>query len=317
MFCLTRIFTKIAFFLAVSGLFIAFFSQTAEKQISAPAGMDSAVAPGSSVVADSQAVPVSKQLPDSAETQTVPVPVYSPPIQKLPNKAFGVGEILRFSINWGFINVGSAVMKIKGIKIKKNRPCFEIEATARSNKAISTLYPVRDRFLSYLDTTALIPHEYFKYQNEGSYHFDQHTVFDQKNKTVKTWGKRTKKKKVTIKDSSFQVPPLIYDVISAFYFTRIKDLKKGTSFILNNIDNNKLAKIQVKVLKRDKIKVGAGKFNCVVVEPQMSGIGLFKKKGKLRVWLTDDVYKMPVMFKSKITIGSIKGKLESFKRGKR
>ncbi|MFH1760810.1 MAG: DUF3108 domain-containing protein, partial [bacterium] len=98
---------------------------------------------------------------------------------------------------------------------------------------------------------------------------------------------------------------------------RLKKLKIGDTFMLQNIDNNNLAKIQVKALRKETVRVKAGRFNCIVVEPQMQGIGLFKKKGRLLVWLSNDKYKIPVMFKSKILIGSINGRLENYKLGNR
>ncbi|MEW6042284.1 MAG: DUF3108 domain-containing protein, partial [Elusimicrobiota bacterium] len=273
---------------------------------------------------DSLAInPLDTQKTDSLSDSLIPDTLkcstgesYDKAIRDIPNPSFGVGEELNFSINWGFVHVGSARMSVKPLVNKNKRPCYELEATARSNKTISNIYHVNDLFLSYLDTAALIPHEYLKYQNEGSYHFDQHAIFDQKLNTVKVWGKRTKKNSVINKDTSFAIPQMVYDVISAFYYTRVLDLKKRDIFVLNNIDNDKLTKIQVRVLDYDKINVGAGTFKCLIVEPQMSGIGLFKKKGRLLIWLTNDKYKMPVMFKSKIFIGSISGKLESFKRVK-
>ncbi len=239
------------------------------------------------------------------------------PVRNIPNTAFGVGEVLTFDIRWGFISVGSAGMSIKGIVHKENRPCFELEATASSNKTLSALYPVNDLFLSYLDTASMLPCEYYKNQNEGDYHFDQHTIFHQRENIVYTWGKRTQKKGTVEKESTFVVPPFIFDVLSAFYYTRAQNLAVGDVFTMNNIDNNTLAGIRVRVLKQEQVSVAAGTFDCLVIEPQMGGIGLFKKKGKLRVWITRDSSQMPVLFKSKITIGSIVGELVAFEAGLR
>jgi len=43
--------------------------------------------------------------------------------------------------------------------------------------------------------------------------------------------------------------------------------------------------------------------------------GIFKQKGKLTVWLTDDKLKIPVKMKSKILIGSIGTNMESYTFG--
>ena len=42
-----------------------------------------------------------------------------------------------------------------------------------------------------------------------------------------------------------------------------------------------------------------------VVEPLMKSVGVFKHKGSLKVWLTNDRLKLPVLMKSKVLVGSI------------
>ena len=42
----------------------------------------------------------------------------------------------------------------------------------------------------------------------------------------------------------------------------------------------------------------AGSFDCFVVEPITQSVGLFKHEGRLRVWLTADRLRMPVLMKA-------------------
>ena len=64
-------------------------------------------------------------------------------------------------------------------------------------------------------------------------------------------------------------------------------------------------KRQVKVLRREQVTVPAGTFHCIVVEPALKFEGLFQQKGKITLWLTDDVRRVPVLIKSQIVIGTI------------
>ncbi|MCQ2411141.1 MAG: DUF3108 domain-containing protein, partial [Elusimicrobiaceae bacterium] len=71
----------------------------------------------------------------------------------------------------------------------------------------------------------------------------------------------------------------------------------------------------VKVTGRQTVKTAAGRFSCLVVEPQFRGEGIFVSKGKnLKVWLTDDAYKMPVKMKTEVFIGSVSAELLEYKR---
>jgi hypothetical protein len=56
--------------------------------------------------------------------------------------------------------------------------------------------------------------------------------------------------------------------------------------------------------------VGAGAFDCLVVEPVLKYSGIFENKGKLTVWVTDDQRRIPVLMRSKILIGAISAVLE-------
>ena len=51
----------------------------------------------------------------------------------------------------------------------------------------------------------------------------------------------------------------------------------------------------------------------VVIEPLLKAGGIFKNKGRLVIWLTDDDRRMPVLMKSKVLIGSISVVLQEAK----
>ena len=72
----------------------------------------------------------------------------------------------------------------------------------------------------------------------------------------------------------------------------------------------------VNVLKRETIKVPAGKFDCRVVEPFLRGPGIFISKGKkLEVWLTDDADRIPVRMRSEVAIGHVSAELLHYRLG--
>ena len=53
---------------------------------------------------------------------------------------------------------------------------------------------------------------------------------------------------------------------------------------------------------------------CIVVEPIMRVEGIFNQQGRLKIWLTDDQRKMPVLMKSKVLIGSIDARLRKIRK---
>jgi hypothetical protein len=99
------------------------------------------------------------------------------------------------------------------------------------------------------------------------------------------------------------------------YFVRTQELKVGTSVYVDNFTDGENYKLEVKVLKKENVAVEAGNFDCIVVEPLTQSVGVFKHEGRLKVWLTDDRLKMPVLMKSKILVGSISAELTDFALG--
>jgi hypothetical protein len=221
------------------------------------------------------------------------------------NRAFGAGERFEFSVGYGMIKAGTAVMEIPEIVKLDGRKCYHIVSTAQSNKVFSVFFKVDDKVESFMDMYGLYSLRYDKHIREGKFKADASMIFDQNNHlAIYHSGKDT-----------FQVPDYVQDVLSAFYFVRTQDLQVGKSIFIDNHTDKKTYSLEVKVLRKERMKVEAGEFDCVVVEPLLKTPGLFEQKGSLTVWLTDDEVKMPVLMKSKVFIGSISTELVSYKLG--
>jgi hypothetical protein len=221
------------------------------------------------------------------------------------NRAFGVGERFEFSVGYGVIKAGTAVMEIPKIVKFNGKKCYHIVSTARSNKFFSVFFKVDDKVESFMDIHELYSHRFDKHLREGKFKADISTIFDQESHLAI----------YNNSQDTFSVAEYVQDVLSAFYFIRTQDLKVGKSLFVDNHTDKKNYPLEVKVLKKERVKVPAGTFDCVVVEPILKASGIFKQKGSLTVWLTDDEIKMPVLMKSKVVIGSISTELTNYRLG--
>jgi len=68
------------------------------------------------------------------------------------------------------------------------------------------------------------------------------------------------------------------------------------------------------MIGRERIKVPAGEFDCVIIEPVLETSAIFENKGKLTIWLTDDTVKMPVLMRSKVIVGAFEAVLEEYQQ---
>lgn len=221
----------------------------------------------------------------------------------IDNVAFGIDEKLSFDINYGFINAGTATMEVEELIEYKKRPCYKIVTQAMSNSFFSSFYKVDDRVESIMDAKGLFSWRFEKNLREGNYRSDRKHEFD------------PTKNLVYYKKDTIEAPTVIQDAISVLYWFRTQKIKTGESIFVDNFTDGKLYSMKIKVLKEETITVEAGTFDCLVVEPLIKSVGVFKHKGKLKVWLTNDRVKMPVLMKSKILVGSISAELTDYQLG--
>jgi hypothetical protein len=261
-------------------------------------------------------IPDSTEVTSNQDTTTAPNndSLIIPPQQLdrvINNNAFHVGEKLSFNVRYGFIKAGEATMEVKGKVPIGDREAYEIISTANSTGTFDFFFKVRDRVESYIDTQGLFSWKFNKKLREGSYKFDLLVDYDQYNGKALVdmirYNDNDDDSLTIRKQENFTVdiPPYVLDILAAFYYVRTQKLRIGMPIYLSNHDNKKVYDLRVIVQKRETIKVKAGKFRCIMVQPQLRGEAIFKQKGELWVWLSDDKYKIPVQMKSAVFVGSI------------
>ena len=212
----------------------------------------------------------------------------------LPPVPWKIGEYFQFSIDWNGLNGGGSLMQVQNLVRVDGRRAYRIVTKAESNSFVSKFYKVRDRAESFVDAESLYSVRFVKHLREGGYKKDVDVRFDQANR------------KARYDDGqALDVPARVHDVLSAFYYVRTLPLPDGAVLSIPTHDNQKSYEMVVKVHGRERVEVPAGKFDCVLVEPILKSEGVFKSKGSILVWLTDDARRLPVLVKSKIPIGSI------------
>ncbi len=240
-------------------------------------------------------------------TGTPPVPAESL-YRQLPNDSFGPGEYLKFSVGYGFVTAGTATLEVRDTSTYNGALCFEIYSETNSNKFFDGFYKVRDTIVCQFDADGLFSHYFFKALHEGSYHSSREISLDYKQRRAIT--QKGQDHIDTVAISAFS-----QDVMTAFYYIRTLPLEVGQTVKLNYVDHDSATVMDVRILKRETVDVPAGRFNCIVVEPMLQAAGVFKQEGEVKVWLTDDRLKMPVLMKSKVLVGSIHAELVEFKLG--
>lgn len=221
----------------------------------------------------------------------------------LENNAFKEGERLIFDVKYGFVTAGIAEMAVPRTTTIAGREVYNITFRVNSVPAFDPFYKVRDRYETYMDVQGLFPWRFEQHIREGGYKRDFSAFFDQRRGVAKT------------SEGTYEIPENVNDIVSAFYIARTFDysnMKPGDKVHLENFYKDKVYPLDVVYKGKEEVKVEAGTFDCIIVEPLVQEGGLFKSEGNIIVWLTDDQLKIPVKVKTKVIIGSIDAELVEY-----
>jgi hypothetical protein len=89
------------------------------------------------------------------------------------------------------------------------------------------------------------------------------------------------------------------------YFVRTLPLEVGQTYTFDRYFRPDRNPVVVKVLARETIRVPAGTYHTLVIQPIIKSRGVFSERGEARIWLSDDPQRIMVQMKTKTKIGSL------------
>ncbi len=235
--------------------------------------------------------------PDPAGCQEEPAFEAAPSV-------YGPGERMVFSIGYGPIKAGEGILEVVGLTEYKGHTCYNIQSKANSNRFFSSISKVRDKVTSYIDVETLYSRYFNKRLREGDYKKTVEIDFDHIAEEARYSNGET-----------YSISSGVQDVLSAFFYVRNLDLEVGKVFHVPAHSSRRTYDLKVIIHGKEKVEVEAGTWNCYVVEPVIEGDGLFKHEGKLTLYITDDAYRIPVLIKTKVPVGSIDVELKDYRPG--
>jgi len=250
---------------------------------------------------DSTAVSAASAAPEAKKPSWSTLPEVKAPWMK--------GERLTFSLGWGIITAGKAVLEVKPTKDGKT----EFYTLAHDEGSLKKIYPVSDTIYTRVRNKGLMTEVFRKTLNEGSYHNKSVIRFDRQGEkawlsdTVFTDGKVRKVKRSA--DTVVAIQGAEHSIMSAFYLVRTLPLVVGDTSRFSAVSGKKRYELKVLVHGRESLKTKIGTVNTIKVEPVLDGDGIFVSKGRIFIWLTDDERRIPVLMECEIALGSIKAKL--------
>lgn len=221
-------------------------------------------------------------------TRQVPVP-------------FSIGERLEYDVKFGVLKVGSGKMEVLGIETLRGREAWH---TAFTVKGGTFFYKVNDRLESWIDTETFASLRHVQDLQEGRR--DRERRFEiYPDRLVYT--ENESEERPTARD------PL--DDGSFLYFIRTVPLSVGQTYDFPRYFKPDRNPVRVRVLRKESVKVPAGRFDAIVIQPIIKSKGIFSENGQAEIWLSDDDRRIMLQMKSNLSFGTLNLYLKSYTAG--
>jgi Protein of unknown function (DUF3108) len=219
-----------------------------------------------------------------------------------PSKiTFPVGERLNYDVSWSdFIVAGELTIETKDRRSFDGVDGLHVSAQAQSVGVVSALvYKVNDLYESFLNAATLQPFRAEKHSRRGKKREQSSMTIDQQRRTARLSDGRT-----------IEIPQNTYDLAGLLYAIRAMDLTPGKSQNFNLLEDEKLYAISVEPEGQEKVTTRAGSFDAIRVSTKMA-TGRDSNVYNLRLYITNDVRRLPVMITAEPKWGQVRVELTS------
>lgn len=212
--------------------------------------------------------------------------------------------------NWGLIWMRAGKVEFTESKSKKYPGATRLKAVGYSLPSWDWVFRLRDTLETHFNADTYLPYEFSRKAHEGSYHKTFDYVFDYGKHGVYS---RTNKIGKYIRYDTIPLLPSTYDMLSVAWKARGLDFDKYKPEDLIPIKiliDDKIHDLYVRYKGTDKIKIGKERRECYVFSPLLVKGEVFKGGEDMKIWVSKDEYRLPLMVEAKILVGSVKGILE-------
>jgi len=210
------------------------------------------------------------------------------PAQAAP---FGVGERMSYEVRFGPMKVGSGSMEVIGLENVRGRQTWHTEFRVKGG---TFFYKVNDVMRSWIDVETMSSLRYVQDFEEGGREREKrYEIYPERG----VYQEEGKEPQPTVSQ------PL--DDGSFLYFIRTIPLETGQTYVFDRYFKPDRNPVRIRVLRRERVKVPAGTYDAVVIQPIIKTKGIFSENGRAEMWLSDDENRIMLQMKSQLSFGSL------------
>ncbi|MDH5235200.1 MAG: DUF3108 domain-containing protein [Gemmatimonadota bacterium] len=214
---------------------------------------------------------------------------------------FNEGEQLVYDVKFGVLKVGTGHMRVLGIDTVRSRLAWHVQFTLRGG---TFFYKVNDVYDSWMDVRTLNSLRYIQDTDQGS---------RERERRYEIFPERSNYNEVAKNNRVMPSVPDPLDDGSFLFFIRTVPLEVGKTYEFNRYFKPDRNPVTIRVLRKERVKVPAGTFNAIVLQPIIKTSGIFSEGGQAEIWLSDDDKRMMLQMKSRLSFGSLNLYLRSYR----
>lgn len=204
-------------------------------------------------------------------------------------------ENLFYRVEWRLIHAGNARLTWSP---SNGAPGWEANLKLESVGLVSLLYRVNNEYSLALDDGLCAVGSFLK-TNESGKHRETRVTYDRQQGKA-SYLERDVVKNAIVGSHEIDIPGCVHDVVGALYRLRTMRLETGESAQLPISDGKKSVLARVEAQEREVVKVGGVSHKTMRYEAFLFNNVLYRRPGRLFVWLTDDERRLPVQIRLRL-----------------
>jgi hypothetical protein len=231
-----------------------------------------------------------------------------PALLAAPADSIPASEVLKYAIEWRLIPAGSAQLTWTAVP-RSAAGANELRLHLESTGLVSRLYHVDDDYTAALAQN-LCAQNSFIMAHEGNRNKETRVTYDPQLHKALYQEKDLNKNSTIVHE--VDIPPCVHDVLGGLLVLRTLHLEPGKTVQIPISDGKKFVQVKVESQRREDLTTALGVRKTIRYEVFLFDNVLYRRSGRLHVWLTDDSSRLPVQLQVRLqfTIGTITLKLE-------
>lgn len=218
---------------------------------------------------------------------------------------FPCPEKLTFRIEWHGITAGMATVTMN----KPNPDQWQTSLDLESAGMVSRLYHVLDKYRGFTSGKFCGASSELDSQ-EGKRRNYTKLSFDPSNRKVNYYEHDLVKNQEVRKQ--LDAPPCTFEITGALEALRAMDLEPGKTITVPVTDGKKFANARIDAQAKENLAIGGKTYPTIRYEAFVFDNVLYKRKGRLEIWITDDAERLPVQLRMQMgfPVGTVNVELE-------